>query len=285
MGFFDELIKQKDGEYIPVWQWVNELAISHDSDIQAVTAHLQTTYKDLTVYRRDGKAIYTPKSKTGLGVYDERTIFESALDTLQSYIDSFTGELNVYELEHDTTSNPTYTDYLKKTELPTFGEQSPSMAGVNDSNSPMNAGEIIAGLQTRILDLQRQQNTTTANDDSQQQIADLQADNARLQARIAELESELNQQANATPAFDLLLDTAHEYHAPDLAHAVRLWLDIYANGKPKDDSHTNLANQWISKNTNYHKNDDGYQMMQSRIREIATPLKDFGKKRIKEIKQ
>lgn len=118
----------------------------------------------------------------------------------------------------------------------------------------------------------------------QQQIADLQAENAHLKAHIAELESQLNQ-ANITPAFDVLLDTKHEYHAPDLAHAVRLWLDIYANGKPKDDSHTNLANVWISKHTNYNAHDDGYQMMQNRIREIATPLKDFGKKRIKESKK
>lgn len=107
---------------------------------------------------------------------------------------------------------------------------------------------------------------------------------ATLQARITKLESELNQ-ANTTPAFDALLDTGHEYHAPDLAYAVRLWLDIYANGKPKDDSHTNLANVWISKHTNYNTHDDGYQMMQNRIREIATPLKDFGKKRIKESKK
>lgn len=119
-----------------------------------------------------------------------------------------------------------------------------------------------------------------------QQIADLQADNVRLQARITQLESQLNQAKDSgAPAFDTLLDTGHEYHAPDLAHAVRLWLDIYANGKPKDDSHTNLANVWIGKYTNYNAHDDGYQMMQNRIREIATPLKDFGKKRIKESKK
>lgn len=141
----------------------------------------------------------------------------------------------------------------------------------------------LGGLPNFLLD---DLNTTTANDDSQQQIADLQADNARLQARITQLESQLNQaKENAAPAFDTLLDTGHEYHAPDLAYAVRLWLDIYANGKPKDDSHTNLANVWIGKHTNYNTHDDGYQMMQNRIREIATPLKDFGKKRIKESKK
>ncbi|OOS22933.1 FtsB family cell division protein [Moraxella pluranimalium] len=243
MGFFDELIKQKDGEYIPVWQWVNELAISHDSDIQAVITHLQTTYKDLTVYRRDEKAVYTPKRKTGLSVYDERTIFENTLDTLQSYIDSFTGELNVYKLEHDTASNPTYTDYLKKSELPTFGEQSPSMAGVNDSNSPMNAGEIIAGLQTRILDLQRQLNATTANDDSQQQIADLQAENAKLKARIAKLESELNQQANATPAINHTNTALQALHDVLVTH----WQDYDPTNettKPKQE----YIERWIMEN-------------------------------------
>lgn len=122
----------------------------------------------------------------------------------------------------------------------------------------------------------------------QQQIADLQAENARLQAENADLLkriAELENQANAAPAFDALLDTEHEYHAPDLAYAVRLWLDTYANGKSKDDSHTNLANIWIRQHTNYNKHDDGYQMMESRIREIATPLKDFGQKRIKESKK
>lgn len=199
MGYFDDLIKQRDGEYIPVWQWVHDLAITHDSDVQAVIAELQENHKDLTVYRRNDNAIYTPKSKVGIGVYDERTVFESDLNTLKSYINSQSGDLDVHNLENETANNPTYTDYLKKSELPTFGEQAPSMAGVNDDNSPMNAGEIIAGLQTRILDLQRQLNATTANDGNQQQIADLQAKNARLQARITELESQLNQ-ANTTPA-------------------------------------------------------------------------------------
>lgn len=44
-------------------------------------------------------------------------------------------------------------------------------------------------------------NILNTKDDSQQQIADLQAKNARLQAHIAELESQLNQ-ANTTPAND-----------------------------------------------------------------------------------
>ena len=249
MGFFDDLIKQRDGEFIPVWQWVHDLAITHNSDVKAVIAELQENHKDLTVYRRNDNAIYTPKSKVGLSVYDERTVFESDLNTLKSYIDSFTGELNVYELEHDTASNPTHTDYLKKSELPTFGEQAPSMAGVNDDNSPMNAGEIIAGLQTRILDLQRQQNATTANDDSQQQIADLQAENARLQAentdlqaRIAELESELNQ-ATATPAIKHTNTALQALHDVLVTH----WQDYDPTNettKPKQE----YIERWIMEN-------------------------------------
>lgn len=164
----------------------------------------------------------------------------------------------------------------------------------HDESNPLT--EVVKDLQSQIaqmrdnIGLNNDQNNTAELQAKDDEIAKLQTQLKAKDERIAELERQLNERSSSDhlkigDGLSVLLDTAHEYHAPDLAHAVRLWLDIYANGKPKDDSHTNLANQWISKNTNYHKNDDGYQMMQSRIREIATPLKDFGKKRIKEIKQ
>lgn len=50
---------------------------------------------------------------------------------------------------------------------------------------------------------------------------------------------------------ETLLDEQGEYYAPDLAHAVNLWLSLYGNGKIKDDSHTNLSQVWIKHNTGY----------------------------------
>lgn len=100
---------------------------------------------------------------------------------------------------------------------------------------------------------------------------------ATLKTRIAELENQSNDRKHL-----LVFDKNNEFFAPDLAHAINLWLDTYGNGKKKDDSHTNLANQWIKSNTNYNENSDGYRQVENRIREITTPLKDFGAKRLKE---
>lgn len=164
----------------------------------------------------------------------------------------------------------------------------------HDESNPLT--EVVKDLQAQIA--QMRDNVGSNNDHpttaelqaKDDKIAKLQTQLKAKDERIAELERQLNDRMyyahlKIGDSLSVLLDKDNDNYAPDLAHAVRLWLDIYANGKPKDDSHTNLANVWISKNTNYHKNDDGYQMMQSRIREIATPLKDFGKKRIKEIKE
>lgn len=79
----------------------------------------------------------------------------------------------------------------------------------------------------------------------------------------------------------IILDETHEYHAPDLKHAIKLWVDLYINGDIKDDSHSNKANQWIKNNTGYSS--DATSSI-TRIREVATPFKDFGAKRSREIK-
>lgn len=110
------------------------------------------------------------------------------------------------------------------------------------------------------------------------QIQNLQQQLKEKDEQIKSLTSQLQeQQVNLS-----VCNESHEYFAPDLAHAVRLWIDTYGNGKNKNDSHTNLANQWIKANTKYDQHDNKYTRVESRIREITTPLQDYGKERLKE---
>lgn len=108
-----------------------------------------------------------------------------------------------------------------------------------------------------------------------------------LESQIADLESQLAQaQTVSTPAdsdmLQTIFDDSHEYHAPDLKHAINLWADLYINDKIKGDSHSNKANIWIKDNTGYGEKAD---TSKTRIREITTPLKDFGGQRPKEVKK
>lgn len=82
-----------------------------------------------------------------------------------------------------------------------------------------------------------------AKDDSQQQIADLQAENARLQARIAELESELNQQANAAPAIKHTNTALQALHDTIATH----WQD-YDPSQPRTRPKQEFITAWILEN-------------------------------------
>lgn len=84
----------------------------------------------------------------------------------------------------------------------------------------------------------------------QQQIADLQAENARLQAenddllkRIAELESELNQQANATPAIKHTNTALQALHDVLVTH----WQD-YDPSQPRTRPKQEFITAWILEN-------------------------------------
>ena len=82
----------------------------------------------------------------------------------------------------------------------------------------------------------------------------------------------------------LVFDSTNANYAPDLVHALNLWLDLYHRNPKDSDSHTNKANIWLKNNTAYEYVKRGDTAM-SRIREIATPLKDFGQQRAKEPKK
>ena len=72
----------------------------------------------------------------------------------------------------------------------------------------------------------------------------------------------------------------------DLDGSIKLWIDLYIHGKVGGNSHTGRADNWISKFTDYNAEiTKADQRSIDRIREIATPLKDFGTKRSKEIKK
>lgn len=107
---------------------------------------------------------------------------------------------------------------------------------------------------------------------------------AELESELADLKQKLNQKADHTVSGVLtaIHDKNHEHHAPDLSHSIKLWSDLYINGKIGSDSHSNKADIWINNNTGYA---DNAKSSVGRIREIATPLKDFGAKRSKEIKK
>ena len=77
-----------------------------------------------------------------------------------------------------------------------------------------------------------------------------------------------------------ILDESHDYHAPDLKHAIQLWIDLYINDGIKSDSHSNKAAQWISGNTYYGEN---ARTSTDRIKEISSPSKYWSPHRKKEI--
>lgn len=99
-----------------------------------------------------------------------------------------------------------------------------------------------------------------------------------LQEKEAEIEF-LRRKLQLVQQNDLLnqiLDEQHPFYALDLARAIQLWKHAYIESA-KEDSHTNKANLWIAKNTNYDVNKSSG----SRLREITTPLKDWNSQRTK----
>lgn len=116
----------------------------------------------------------------------------------------------------------------------------------------------------------------------QNEIKELKSQLEKANADSAELKEQLSNKIDAPADESILqtiLDESHEDHAPDLKHAIQLWIDLYIHGGIKSDSHSSKANIWIRTNTNYAENANS---SIGRIREIATPLKDFGAKRSRE---
>lgn len=130
--------------------------------------------------------------------------------------------------------------------------------------------------------LNTEQDNICKTNPMQARIAELEQQLQAKDERIAELENETIGQSNE---LEKIRDEHGEHYAPDLAHAVNVWLELYANGKQKDDSHTNLVKQWINKNTGYMDTQDGYSQVEKRLQEITTPFKEWGNKRNKNHKK
>ncbi|MDA3492714.1 MULTISPECIES: hypothetical protein [Acinetobacter] len=62
-------------------------------------------------------------------------------------------------------------------------------------------------------------------------------------------------------------ESATERYSPDLVLSIKLWESIYINN-PKNDSHSNKANSWITMNTGY----DLSRPSATKLREITTPF-------------
>lgn len=121
----------------------------------------------------------------------------------------------------------------------------------------------------------------------QQQLDQAHDENERLRADIEQLKAQLveSHPREEVTGFDTdrlaaILDPTYSKHAPDLAHAVNLWLALYGDGSDnKTDSHSNRANTWLLHNTGYPA--DATTSL-GRIREISTPLCDWGSQRPRE---
>ena len=110
----------------------------------------------------------------------------------------------------------------------------------------------------------------------------------KLTDKLASIEQAGKDTQSNTPAdgepLALVFDSTNANYAPDLVHALNLWLDLYHRNPKDSDSHTNKANIWLKNNTAYEYVKRGDTAM-NRIREIETPLKDFGQQRAKEPKK
>ncbi|HCT2696359.1 TPA: hypothetical protein OUD70_002353, partial [Acinetobacter baumannii] len=75
-------------------------------------------------------------------------------------------------------------------------------------------------------------------------------------------------------------ESATERYAPDLVLSIKLWESIYINN-PKNDSHSNKANGWITMNTGY----DLSRPSAAKLREITTPFVNWSTHRDKNYKK
>mgnify|MGYP003113287709 CR=1 FL=1 len=162
-----------------------------------------------------------------------------------------------------------------------------SLANTSPDDTPaQNDSELLAKLeklQAKNDDLDARLSTARDNyRQNQNEIKELKTQLEKSDADYAAFKEQLSNKIDA-PAdesmLQIILDESHEDHAPDLKHAIQLWIDLYIHCGIKGDSHSSKANIWIKKNTNYV---DNAISSIGRIREIATPFKDFGAKRSRE---
>lgn len=202
-------------------------------------------------------------------------------DNLEKYLKSIGKDLSqLLELQESLTAPTPQTD----------SQLSQKVADLNAQLA--SATDTIASLQEKLqqsnFDRLESYNFNTAElHRAKTESNQYQKENESLKAKIAELQANEPSQSD-TPAdgepLALVFDSTNANYAPDLVHALNLWLDLYHRNPKDSDSHTNKANIWLKNNTAYEYVKRGDTAM-NRIREIATPLKDFGQQRAKEPKK
>ena len=118
--------------------------------------------------------------------------------------------------------------------------------------------------------------------DHEQTIEKLESELAQVNAELDALKKQADTPANDS-VLQTILNDSHEDHAPDLKHAIHLWIDLYINKDVGGGSHSAMANHWIYANTGYDSSENSSPV--KRLREITTPFKDFGGQRPKEVKK
>ena len=151
----------------------------------------------------------------------------------------------------------------------------------NDENySPYSDNDVLTVTKEHLSFKREQVQSYIASRQTNEQNTPEQQEIAKLKKEIANLQKQLEER-NDTPAYDTLLtaihDKSNEYHAPDLSHAVKLWSNLYIDGLIGTDSHSNKADRWINSNTSYGNNAEDSSV--KRLRQVSTPLKDFGGQR------
>ncbi len=111
-------------------------------------------------------------------------------------------------------------------------------------------------------------------------------ENQKLKVKIQELTAEqmnihTSTQCTKLDLLSLIFDeSATDRYAPDLVLSIKLWKAIYIDN-PKNDSHSNKANNWISMNTDYELT----RPSATKLREITNPLVNWSTHRDRNYKK
>ena len=303
MGIFDDWKETENSDYILATEYIEQLADEHDSSIKATAEFLLRKGFKAKLYFKEPNGDFKRDMTHN---YEDHGIDEGPYIFLTHIIDNI-DECKDSSLQTNFSHLALrYADrYFYKIDLPMIraGKVNPIISEQNAelmqqlADEKKKVAQLIAEKEQAQSAGSFQMGSPTLEQDKSkdieqlinEQIARLTADNNELKEQLNTARVELETAKTSQLGDDFLktiLDENHEHHAPDLKNAAKLWIDLYIHGKVGGSSHTNRADNWISKFTDYNAEiTKADQRSIDRIREIATPLKAFGTKRSKEIKK
>lgn len=219
-----------------------------DNDIDEVTGKLKNCTSK-TIYTSAYFKVYTSLAKEML--LDSKVITTQGSFNIYSFQDGqkipdFKDTFYLYDILDDNVQNITSNDlYIPKNEIDKLFNE----------NDQTDHEQIIEKLESELARVNTELNALKKH-------ADMPADDSILQT---------------------ILDESNKHYAPDLKHAIKLWIDLYINKNVGGGSHSAMANNWIYKHTGYDSSENSSPV--KRLREISTPLKDFGGQRPKEVEK